>query len=208
MLRSALIAVFVTALGTIVGSGSATATITVFGDMSYIIAQGCSSPDCVATLDPSRPEVQINVTAGSGLPNVNVFNSVDFTLTIDNHGDHFAFADLRVLYDFSMTFTNPLGVFGSYRYVDGFFTFGSCSYPPRGSAGPGPSGCTFEDSNDLGVFVGPDTDMTFGVTGTINAQAGTIPEPSSVGMLVSALLVFGWLQHRRTTPPTTGALSR
>ena len=146
------------------------------------------------------------MTAGPGLPNVDVSNSLNFSLTIDNSANSSSFATVQVDYDFSMTFTNPLGVFGSYTYNDGLKAFGSCSYPPRGFLGPGPSGCSFGDSNDLGFFVGPDTDMTFDVTGTINAQAGTIPEPSSIGMLASALLVFGWL-HRKQTMPTRSTSS-
>jgi hypothetical protein len=105
-----------------------------------------------------------------------------------------------------MTFTNPIGVFGSYRYNDGFVASGSCSYPPRGFVGSDPSGCSFLDSNDGSFGVGPDTDMTLYFTGTINAQAGTVPEPSSVGMLASALLVFGWL-HRKQTMPTRSTSS-
>jgi hypothetical protein len=147
------------------------------------------------------------VTAGPGLPNVDVTNNVNFSLTIDNSSDSFVSEILHVNYDFSMTFTNPLDVFGSYRYDDGFaVALGSCSYPPRGFVGTDPSGCSFNDSNDASYGVGPDTDMTFYFTGTINAQAGTIPEPSSVGMLVSALLVFGWL-HRKQTMPTRSTSS-
>jgi hypothetical protein len=74
MVRSALIAVFATALGTILASGSANANaITVLGDMHYVIVGGnCSPPECISTLDPSPPDVLVEVTAGSGLPNVDV----------------------------------------------------------------------------------------------------------------------------------------
>jgi hypothetical protein len=113
---------------------------------------------------------------------------------------------LQVDYMFSMTFTNPHDVFGSYFYDDGFRSFGSCSYPPPGSVGGGPSGCTFDDLNTVDYVVGPDTDRTVFVPGFINAQAGTIGEPSSVGMLASALLVFGWL-HRKQTMPTRSTSS-
>jgi hypothetical protein len=113
---------------------------------------------------------------------------------------------LQVDYEFRMEFASPLGVFGSYRYEDGLVAFGSCSYPPRGFVGSDPSGCSFDDNNVASYGVGPDTDMTFYFTGMINAQAGTIPEPASVGMLASALLVFGWL-HRKQTMPTRSTSS-
>ena len=197
MLRSALIAVFATALGTILASGSANATISVSGDMEYsIVDSNCILPECVSTLDPSGPDVFVDVTAGSGLPNVDVTKSVNFSLTIDNSSDLVISETLQVNYELRMTFTNPLDVFGTYFYRDGFYTFGSCSYPPRGFVGSDPSGCSFDDFNDADYGVGPDTDTTFYFTGTINAQAGTIPEPSSVGMLASALFFLASLNVR------------
>jgi hypothetical protein len=206
MLRSALIAVFATALGTILASGSANATITVLGFMEYfIIDSNCIPPECISTLDPSNPEVLVDVTAGPGLPNVDVTDNVNVSLTIDNSSDSNVFEALRIVLEFSMTFTNPLDVFGSYRYNDGLVAFNSCSYPPRGPEF-GPAGCSFIDSDDADYVVGPDTDMALDFFGTINAQAGTIPEPSSVGMLASALLVFGWL-HRKQTMPTRSTSS-
>jgi hypothetical protein len=50
MLRSALIAVFATALGTILASGSANANVIgVSGEMHYLVAgSNCSPPECIS----------------------------------------------------------------------------------------------------------------------------------------------------------------
>ncbi len=208
MLRPAIITVFAITLGTILCSGSANATITVFGDMQYSLQNiDCFPPGCVATLDPNNPNVQVAITAGPGLPNVDVTQSVDFSLNINNsEAVNVEGVYLRVDYEFSMDFTNPLDVFGGYSYRDGFIAFGSCSYPPRGFVGVGPSGCSFLDFNEAIFSVQADTDMTWDFTGTINAQAGSLPEPPSVGILASALVIFGWL-HRRHQNERTDEIS-
>jgi hypothetical protein len=101
MLRSVAIA-FAIALGTVLGSGSANATLTVFGSLSYgLLNVECPPPGgCIAELNPSNPKVDVNLTAGPGM-NVDVTNGVEFSLDLSNPANvALAFVDLHVEYSF------------------------------------------------------------------------------------------------------------
>lgn len=199
MLRSAIISVFAIALGTMIGSGSAHPdTITTFAFVEFDLLDPICGVDCSAQFNPTGPFVSAVASANPGM-NVNASDTEDFSLQIIT-GSSFGEADVRALYDFSMTFSGPLLVSGSYYYRlsgGGIFDSNMCSYPPRGFLGPGPSGCSFIDFNDFLFGEPPDTDTTIDFTAYVDAQAAFAPEPSSVGTLASGLVIFGWLHRRR-----------
>jgi hypothetical protein len=206
MLRSTTVAFLTIALATLLGSGSANATATVFGSLSYDLRNlSCPPPGgCAAELTPSNPTVEVGITANPGTK-VDETDTVDFLLDLTDPNGVAADVTLHVEYRFLITFTDPTRDLGSYIFNDAYIGYPQgCSYPPGGQFSGQDFSCGIQDFNDFSFYFTGDETIAFAAS--IDAHAASIAEPSSVGMLAPALLVFGWL-HRKQTMPTRSTSS-
>lgn len=209
--RSAIIALLAIALQSVLSSGSANATaitdVSLYFDVRDI---SCSAPEgCIAELNGGSPLLlDTRAVAMPGM-DTNVINTNNFSLYLANPADATGpeQAYLHVGYLFGIIVTNGLLESGEYHYQlssDSFRGDSSyCAYPSMGGPMPGfsPSSpvpgpgdyCVVMDVNDFMFFVLPGEAVTYDFSVMVDAEAKSISEPSSMEILSTVLIIFGWL---------------
>jgi hypothetical protein len=214
MLRMAAIALFAAALATIFGPASADATATAWGSLSFRVGSVSCYPSvlCSAQLDPTNAVVEATALANPGMT-VDDTESGTFSLNLDNSADttNQEFVDIEEFYLFYITVTNGLFETGEYDFntrdsLDSFGPPGGCSYPYAasgtvesygGPSRPGSGGyCELGDYTNTVFVVAPGMDETDVITARVHVHASAIPEPPSMGIFSSALLIVGCLYCR------------